>query len=692
MRKALKHSLILLLALLILLGGCTSNDTNVTESDSESEGITDTATAESKVEETETEEIVSEYYTYESARGKLIAPVIDIQTCINNQTGYDFNRVKQEMKILKDIGFTRVYFVVCNDEYSMACWPIWSKSDNKYISGYQNVLSNVKKLAGNPNRLYIQACKQAGMEAFAVFKPYEGGGTQTVPESVSKLPENLANAWIKTVGGYTYHTNGFIASNPELRIKRKPDTALHSELPVTAVEIEFILSSYRAGNTVYSNGVTEEAVISAVNNIRLWKSNDNGIYSPINLAITPKCEKVTHAAYDTNNALKGTYDYVKVRIDGLSLSYDDAKYLAVTFDNSSVLHTMPHSGFKLYSGTTELSSTVTTFVRNPANAADTAQNHEWGNETAKPLSGSYLGGIKCVNGSAEGVQKGSTALNGAERFDEFGFSFGWIYDSEFALFANSAVYGIARGTIEYIPGGLCEAYPEVREYWLDEVEKLLDCGADGIDIRQWSHSTMAIDYQNYGYNQPVVDKYRELYGVNILTEEADFIKLAKIRGDFFYEFLKAASDLTHEKGAKFAVHLVNSYQAPKLSTSVFCVGHFTDPKIILDWKKCVDISDEVTIKDNTYSSYKGDIAAEIKKYARAADKTVWVHAYLQQGNTNNQEYITDADRDSRNDGIILYEMTFDSSYSPNMVKEVEKIMRSIGAEQKVYKIQKEETT
>ena len=629
---------------------------------------------------------VTEYTTFETERGTLIAPVIDIQTALNGQS-YDYNRIKEEMKILSEMGFTRVYFVVATNGYGMSCWPKWSNSENRYISGYRFVTENAQALRGNVNRLYFTACKNAGMEAFAVYKPYEGGGTQTVPESVSRLDETLGNAWIETLGGYIYHTDSFIAEHPEYRIQRKTDSELHKELPVTSLEVDFLLSAYSAGNTLKSSGVSENAVKEAAKSFTLWVSNDNGTYVPYTGNTVVSFSTKSEQTKNMSGSVIGTYNYVTLQISGLSLSYEDAKYLAISFADSACLHTIPYHTFTLYNGSTKLSSTVTSFSRYPANAGDTPKNHEWGNESAKPLSGSLIGGISVSeNGTVTGVKKGSTALNGAQDFYRWGFAFGWIYDSEFALYANSAVYGIARGTIEYVPGGLCEAYEEVRAYWLSQIKQLLDYGADGIDIRPESHSTMAIDYTNYGYNQPIVDQYQELYGVDIRTEEADYLKLAKIRGDFFIEFLEDAAELTHSYNALFATHLVASYENPTLSTNVFCVGHFTDPKTVLDWKRVVDLCDEITIKDNTYGAYKSGLAKEIRTYAGSKEKLVWVHAYLQQGKTNNKEYITAADKDALNDGILLYEMTFDSSYSPKLVAEVESILESLYCKQVTYKI------
>ncbi len=681
-------AMLLLLQLLLLVCSCGDGNDPAEETgvsaDTSAELIQKTTEALTEAGLGGTE--VTEYTVFETGRGSMVAPVIDIQTALNSHS-YDYNRIREEMRILADLGFTRVYFVVATNGFGMSCWPKWDNATNRYISGYTFVMRNCKALAGDPNRFYITACKNAGMEAFAIYKPYEGGGTATVPESVAQLNNTVSNAWISTLGGYIYHTDSFIAEHPEYRIQRKADTERHEELPVTSLEIDFILSSYRAGNTIFSNGVSASAVKNAAENCTLWMSGDNGTYAPYGGTFSISFKEKKEVASNTSGVDVGTYNYVTLRLEGLSATYEQAKYFAVTFEDSSVLHTMPHSGFRLYNGETLLSSTVTSFCRYPANKSDTPKNHDWGNEASKPLSGSLIGGIKVgANGSVSGVQKGSTALNGSEDFYQWGFSFGWIYDTEFALYANSAVYGIARGTIEYVPGGLCEAYPEVREYWLSQIKLLLQYGADGIDIRPESHSTMVIDYTNYGYNQPIVDQYQALYGVDIRAQEADYLKLAKIRGDFFLEFLEDAAELTHSYQASFLTHLVASYENPSLSTSVFCVGHFTDPKIILDWQKTVELCDEITIKDNTYGAYNSKLASEIRAYAQKKGKPVWMHSYLQQGKTDNKTYINAADKDGKTDGILLYELTFDANYSPTLIQQVKEILEGLDCQKVTYKI------
>jgi len=64
-------------------------------------------------------------------------------------------------------------------------------------------------------------------------------------------------------------------------------------------------------------------------------------------------------------------------------------------------------------------------------------------------------------------------------------------------------------------------------------------GFDGIDFRLQNHSGMVTDYVNYGYNEPIIKRYKEKYGVDILKAEAEPLKIMEIRGEYFpCRFLK----------------------------------------------------------------------------------------------------------------------------------------------------------
>jgi hypothetical protein len=116
------------------------------------------------------------------------------------------------------------------------------------------------------------------------------------------------------------------------------------------------------------------------------------------------------------------------------------------------------------------------------------------------------------------------------------------------------VLGIGRGRNEYLFSPVEYAYPEVRQALLKIVSEALDSGVDGIDIRQSTHCE-SLDWENYGYNEPVLEAYRRQFGVDPLTQPVDCAKWQHLRGRFFDAFLKQASKLVRGRGADFLVHL-----------------------------------------------------------------------------------------------------------------------------------------
>ena len=243
-------------------------------------------------------------------------------------------------------------------------------------------------------------------------------------------------------------------------------------------------------------------------------------------------------------------------------------------------------------------------------------------------------------------------------FDQWGFEFDWygggIWFGE--GWHNESVYGIGRGKIMTMKGTHCEAYPEVRDYWLDQIETLIAMGYDGVDIRLQNHSGMVSDIASFGFNPPLIERYRESYGTDPTGEEFDPLKMMAVRGQFFQEFLEDAAALLHQNGRTLQIHLRHAHQEPRFSADFNELGFWAMPKIWLeDWKGVVDLADEVTIKDYYWGKYDPDKAREIKEYARSKGKPVWIHNYIGQGDGIRKDFIGAVDRDPNISGILLYE-------------------------------------
>jgi hypothetical protein len=241
-------------------------------------------------------------------------------------------------------------------------------------------------------------------------------------------------------------------------------------------------------------------------------------------------------------------------------------------------------------------------------------------------------------------------------FDKVGFEFDWHGSGFWAPGWESAgAYGIARGKMRYMKGTLCEGYPEVRAYWLDQVARLVAMGVDGVDVRVQNHSGMVSDYTEFGYNPPIVEAYRKKHGVDILSERGDPLEIMRVRGGFFMRFLEDASELLHAHDRTCQVHLRDCHENPELSSDTIKLGHWAMPKILLDWERVVDLADEITIKDYGFGRCHPGMSSRIKSLTHERKKPLWVHCYMAQGGDLNPAFCRDVQNDERVTGMLLYE-------------------------------------
>ena len=77
--------------------------------------------------------------------------------------------------------------------------------------------------------------------------------------------------------------------------------------------------------------------------------------------------------------------------------------------------------------------------------------------------------------------------------------------------AVGGLVGFAQGKNEYLPGTVSEVYPEVHRLWDGWVDRILETGVDGIDIRVSSHGSLVDEPWEYGFDEPVVEAHRMKY-------------------------------------------------------------------------------------------------------------------------------------------------------------------------------------
>ncbi len=536
--------------------------------------------------------------------------------------------LQKKMKLIADCGFKRIYIVAPpngDPDYVVNAVP---HQKGKFLVESREAL-------GDPLKLAIKYSKEAGMEVFVQFKPYEGGGSYTVPEGF--IPPFNRN-WLKTIGGRAVGLDPFLIEHPEMRPKRKP-TNNKMELPADKIEMVFVLDRItgRDGLSV-TNGVMsikkrpdlpalsgDIVVQFPAVDFNLYTSKNNGKYElyPKKINVSEKIER--RLIRDANGRLMFP-GAVKCRVIELTGFKTSDPYLAVKFNGEAKgFRTIPYSStcFKAFSGETELPVTVTPKLR-------------------------------------------YSLLTGKSGFVQNGFEFNelapYFWDSGWK---TTTLYGIARGKAEYQRGTFSEAYPEVREHWLKQIKKFIELGCDGVDLRMMCHSAGISDFTNYSYNQPIVDEYKKRYGVDIAAEQADPIKLLKLRGDFFMKFVRDAVKELHRHNLKLQMHVADYMEHPTLDAAFPSAGFWAASQVIPDWKEVIKVVDEVSLKDYNWGTYDPYNAGGIKDAVAKLKKPLWIHCYMQQGHDLNQNFIAAVEADNRVTGLMLYEVV----YRPGNVKD-----------------------
>lgn len=523
--------------------------------------------------------------------------------------------LEQKINLLAKHDFKRLHIVAPppgGPDYSHAARLLPEDGPPNFLRQSRETFSEA------PLKQAIKFAKNAGFEVIIVFKPYEGGGVFTIPHK-AEPPCNRNH--METLGGSAVGIDPFIVAHPEFLIKRKPYIDLRSKT-VTKIELVFILDKIDDSDAIKQASFSEDVVVKfPAKKIKICTSSDNGRYElytgPVNVAEYVELRMLKNA-----NNESVFPKLVRCRIIEISSLKIDSSYFSVEFNGEDkAFRTIPFSMCTVFSIDGKLPVTISPTLR-----------HD-----------------------------GPFQKIGFE-FEEVGpyyWDYGW---------RTCTLFGFARGKMKHLRGSLCEAYPEVREYWLRQIKDFISMGADGIEIRLQSHCSGVTDFINYGFNLPLVNAYSEEYGCDILTDAVDPIKLMKIRGKFFDMFFKDVRTLLHQHKRNLLVHLHGYMERPSLNPTFHEMGFWANPKILPDWRNFIKIADEIVIKDYNFGKYNPEVANGIKNLAAKTGTPLWIHCYLQQGNDWNKDFLEAVNHDPRITGIQLYEVVWNARENHGIIK------------------------
>lgn len=485
----------------------------------------------------------------------------------------------------------------------------------------------------DPNLSFIVACKNAGMNVTVMYKPYEGGGSITIPYPDTQF----SFAEMTTLGGTAVFClpefegrNARYISSLDLESGKSMGNQ-----PISSLELVFAVEAFQ--NLTAQNTNTKIKPNANANlTPQLWGAkSDNMNYTELtDITFSVKKEARTLTDATGNSLEKKECMVLTIDVSAYSLY----KYFAVSFENGNELYTIPFSMINGYAADgTELITTKSVYSRNPnteelISQSTVPSNYIWGTER-KPIL--------------------TTDQRAKSAFRAFGFEFGYGgIGSDFGDgWHNAYVYGIALGSQNYLRGNLCEADESVRNYWLGQIDRFYARGADTVIVSLENWGGGVYDYTQYGYNYKYVKEMKELYGIDILTESFDYLKLMELRGKYFSEFLQSVATLADENGKQWGIELFSSFASPALDDDLNSLCHYRMPKILFDWKTAVDACDTVLIKDYIFGKYQKNFAKDIRDYADNAGKNVLVMGYTSCNVTDT--YIQKALQDDRNDRIVL---------------------------------------
>jgi len=592
--------------------------------------------------------------------GKEIAPLIDIAPKLI--VAHDLERVRGEMAAIKSLGFKRVYLVLCNPGYPSFSNPVISPTT--LHNNTNRTMESLLRL-GDPNWVYLNEAKKQGLEVWAVFKPYESGSGNTIPHG-QIAPLSMTH--IPTIGGQYIHFDNLLSQNPQMAVKRKPfdeDVKRSIDQSVKSIEVSYCIDAFtqRVGLSKEIQNPDKKAEDIKTPVFEIWTSADNGKYTLYKESLDQVVETEMRFLLDANKRklFEEKKKHLVIKLRNLNIP-ENHNYVSIVQKDGDLLSILPHSMINAFGDNGNIPLTIATYSRRPHDhirREASAYVHEWGNE-----------GIPV---------KDKEAL---KWFPQMGFEFEWYGVGFWGNgWTKAPVFGLAKGKRTHMKGTPCEAYSEVRQYWMNFVRQMMDMGFDGVDFRLQNHSGMVTDYFEYGYNQPIIDQYKKQYGIDILKEQADPLKIMKIRGDYYYSFLEEAAALIHSRGKKIKIHLRHADQEATVGDDWNELGFWAMPKIIIDWKKMVDLADEITLKHYYFNNYDLKTANQIKEYAKLRSKPIWVHAYIQQGNELNSKFLLDVEKDNSVHGIIMYELTnsfFSNKHPNNNMTNLDKLLADIG--------------
>ncbi len=344
----------------------------------------------------------------------------------NNRCFMNRKQLDELHQFLASVGVTRHQWIVDT---------MWKLYDD-YPYGFDLLAETAK------------SAKKFGIEFYAVIKPFEGGCFGTILPSTMPCPEGAGA--IKDLRGIFPTVRPFVAANPSLSLKRRPES-FDCTQPVSTIRLVkgddrpirvkaedlSIWTSTTNNHFIRYNGPRSfRETIEKRYRFPYWRKcrilHLEGLQIPLDHKyVLIKCTLADEMGNFTNE--KGNI---------LELVGGDGKILPHTLSTGPV-KLEEHDSFYQ----SKLMKKVVRYLQFPE--------------------------VRSEIGDRERMK---------EHYRDF-YSFGDYNTVDMITLDKEGYVAAACGKPEYITGHLNPVYPEVREHWLDFIRFCLDRGADGINIK-----------------------------------------------------------------------------------------------------------------------------------------------------------------------------------------------------------------
>ena len=538
---------------------------------------------------------------------------------------YDARLLDELLGTIRGMGVQRVYWLYYGDVEQDSLWA-GSLYENSQIPYGTQTLNAI----GEPLKAAVPVAHRHGMEIYGVLKPYNTGMSGTNgPCSGRRL------SGIEQIGGAVPQVIPFLERFPHTRLRRRPDTIAGHGDPVTRIRL---LKKDDSPTRVRPE------------NLQLWASVDNGRYTrlDIELSVTERVEPAPREVRDYHGELvvaKGT-PVRTLTIDGLNIG---ERFVVVTTD------------FKDHAGD---------FVNTAYGMVEA-----YGNDSATPLPvvvasrGAFWDGPREVGTNSPSFDSGLGHFEIALDSNVSSVQDGSFWNR----LAVGGLVGFAQGKNEYLPGTVSEVYPEVHRLWDGWVDRVLETGVDGIDIRVSSHGSLVDEPWEYGFDEPVVGAYEMKYGSYPWDSEDDLAIFSRLRGEYFTSFMRRTSRRARSMGRKMQAHIHTEAFRPDIVHGQI-MGfppntHFAWQDWMRDglldgitfrtsWFEALeDMPGAPPVRSRLVNALKDPVAVETLELASELGIPAYMNRYIERA-IGDEEYLADMEealRDDRFAGFDLYE-------------------------------------